>query len=329
MSTEIKCYELVGNGVLKRVVLSNYGAAILRIEVEDRYGDIRDVALGFNKPEEYINNPAFFGVVVGPVANRTKNAKFELDGTTYNMEVNENGNNLHFNFTYGLHLRTYDVEESKNKVTFMLHINDMEDGLPGDRDLSISYEIVKDALKITYSIASDKNTVFNSTNHNYFNLNGHASGAIYGHSLKINADYYTAIDDELIPTGELIPTKDSAFDYQQFEDFTEKSSPIDHNFCRNDNDTFGLAAELMSLKSGIHMKVSTDLPGIQVYTGGSIGELDGKDYAHYSAFSGIALETQFYPNSLNESKINEAFKMPLVEGGKTFTTVTSYEFKTC
>ncbi len=329
MCPDIKSFELLGNGILKRVEVSNFGAAILRVEVADRFGDIRDVVLGFSNPEDYKTNPAFFGVVVGPMANRTKDAKFELDGKTYEMEVNENGNNLHFNFTTGLHLRVFDAEQEENKVTFMLHINDMEDGLPGDRDLSIAYEIVGDALKITYSISSDKDTVFNSTNHSYFNLNGHGTGAVYGHSLKINADAYTDIDAELIPTGKLIPLKDSKFDYQQFEDFTEKSEPIDHNFCRNNADSFGVAAELMSLKSGIHMKVSTDLPGIQVYTGGSIGDLDGKDYAKYHAFSGIALETQFYPNSINEGVTNNAFRRPTIKGGKLFTTVTCYEFKTC
>lgn len=329
MSPEIKSFELLGKGILKRVVVSNFGASIMSIEVQDRYGDIRDVALGFSKPEDYKTNPAFFGVVVGPIANRTKDAKFNLDGKTYEMEVNENGNNLHFNFTTGLHLRTFESEASSERVVFKLHINDMEDGLPGDRDLSISYEIDNDALKITYNITSDKDTVFNSTNHNYYNLNGHSSGAVYGHSLKINADYYTDIDSELIPTGKLLPTKGSDYDYAQFEDFSAKSAPIDHNFCRNNSESFGVAAELMSLKSGIHMKVATDLPGIQVYTGGSIPNIDGKDFAKYSAFSGIALETQFYPNSVNEGQINKDFKMPLVKGGKPFTTITTYEFKTC
>lgn len=325
MCPEIKKYELLGSGILKRVVLTNFGAAIMSIEVQDRYGDIRDVALGFNKPEDYSNNPAFFGVVVGPIANRTKSAEFELNGTKYRMEVNENSNNLHFNMKTGLHLQVFDTEVSDSKIVFKRSFADMEDGLPGNRVLSVSYELTGDALKITYSIDSDKDTVFNATNHNYYNLNGHGAGAIYGHSLKINADYFTEIDGELIPTGNLIPTKGSDFDYQQIADFTEKSSLIDHNFCRNNSESFGIAAELMSLKSGIHMKVSTDLPGIQVYTGGSIPNIDGKDYAKYSAFSGIALETQFYPNSLNE----ESFIKPVVKANENFTTSTMYEFKTC
>lgn len=321
----MKVIELKGKGKLQKAVISSYGAAIMKLLVSDSKGAVRDVVLGFDKPEDYENNPAFFGAVVGPIANRTALGKFELNGTSYSMEINEGRNNLHFHLTKGMHKIDFAVEaESDSSVTLSYNVADMEDGLPGNRKISITYTIEGDSLVIKYEIISDKDTVFNSTNHSYFNLNGHETGAIYGHELYLNCSAYTEVDDELIPTGKLIPLAGSDYDYSASKVFDEKSAPIDHNFCINEG--AAVVAKVKSLESGIAMSVSTDLPGIQIYTGGSIKPIAGKGGANYNAFGGIALETQFYPNSLNEGVKNDMFAFPLVKAGETFITSTKYTF---
>lgn len=317
----MKVIELKGNDKLTKAVISSYGAAIMSLMVKDKDGVERDVVLGFDKPEDYENNPAFFGVVVGPIANRTYRGQFELEGKNYSMEINEGKNNLHFHFTKGFHKVDFDVTMlQESKVSLSRAIADMEDGLPGNRVVTITYEVKDNTLSITYDVTSDTNTVFNATNHSYFNLNGHETGKVYGHELCLNCSAYTDIDEELIPTGKLIPLEGSSYDYSKSTVFDENSAPIDHNFCIKEG--ADVAAVLKSSKTGITMSVSTDLPGVQVYTGGSISPISGKGGVSYDSFSGIALETQFYPNSLNE----KSFRFPLVEAGKPFTTCTSYKF---
>lgn len=321
----MRAIELKGEGKLRQAVISSYGAAIMSLIVEDSNGVERDVVLGFDSPENYENNPAFFGVVVGPIANRTALGKFDFEGQTYVMEINEGRNNLHFHFTKGFHKVDFEVVYETDKiVTLRREIADMEDGMPGNRVVDVTYAIDGDSIVITYRIKSDADTVFNSTNHSYFNLNGHESGKIYGHELYLNCSDYTQIDSELIPTGELVPIKGSEFDYTEYKTFDENSVPIDHNFCRIPGS--GVAAKVKSAKTGIEMTVKTDLPGIQVYTGGSISDMKGKGGADYSAFCGIALETQFYPNCLNEGTHNDMFEFPLVRAGEPFETRTEYHF---
>lgn len=321
----MKVVELKGNGKLVKAVISSYGAAIMKLIVLDKDGIERDIVLGFDKPEDYENNGAFFGVVVGPIANRTALGKFQLNGNEYNMEINEGRNNLHFHFTKGFHKTDFDVVSVTDTAVCLSHsIKDMEDGLPGNRTVSIIYELKDDAISINYEISSDMDTVFNSTNHSYFNLNGHETGKIYGHELFLNCSDYTEIDSELIPTGNLIPIKGSEFDYSEYKVFDENSAPIDHNFVRSGDS--GLAAKVKSAKTGIEMTVKTDLPGIQIYTGGSIAPMAGKNGASYDAFCGIALETQFFPNSLNEGTHNDKFAFPLVKAGEIFKTTTTYQF---
>lgn len=325
-----KTYEIQGTGIVSRAIISDLGAAVVRLEVYDRERGLRDVVLGFEKAEDYINNPAFFGVAVGPIANRTANGQFCFNGCKYEMERNEGRNNLHFSLRKGLHMRTFEVEShTSDSIMLKLKLPDMEDGLPGNRQLTIKYTLTSNALNIDYCISSDKDTVFNITNHSYFNLNSHSSGPIFGHMLRLDCHSYTEIDDELIPTGKLIDIAKTDYDYSVFTNFSPTSKPIDHNFCRNTPESFGKAAELVCLKSGIYMTVSTDLPGIQVYTGGSIPEIDGKDGAQYHAFSGIALETQYYPNCLNEGIDNPDFEIPVIKAGEEYHSRTSYSFKIC
>lgn len=319
---------LKGNGNIKSATVTNFGASLMKLEVQDKDGKVRDLVLGFDEASDYVNNPAFFGVVVGPIANRTANAKFDLNGEIYDMEVNEGVNNLHTSFDAGMHKKDFDIEEqTESSVTFRYQVKDMEDGFPGNRKMHIKYEIDGDTFRLTYTIDTDKDTVYNPTNHSYFNLNGNESGKIFGHEVKLYADSYTAIDDGLIPTGEFVDIKGSDYDYSSYKVFDASSAPVDHNFRLSKGDKFGPCAEVYSKESGIKMSVSSDLPGIQMYTGENIPDIKGKNGISYSSFCGIALETQCFPNSVNEGIKNDTFKRPVVKAGESFKSVTEYKFE--
>lgn len=320
--------ELKGNGNIKSATVTNLGAALMKLQVKDKDGKERDVVLGFDNASDYLNNPAFFGVVVGPVANRTANAKFDLNGTIYDMEVNEGVNNLHTSFDGGMHKKEMEIEEqSESSVTFKYVVKDMEDGFPGNRTIRIRYDVDGDIFRLTYTLDTDKDTVYNPTNHSYFNLNGNETGKIFGHEVKLYSDAYTAIDAGLIPTGEFVDLKGTDYDYSSAKVFDASSAPVDHNFRLTKGDKFGLCAEVYSKDSGIKMSVSSDLPGIQMYTGEHIPTIKGKNGVTYDSFNGIALETQCYPNSVNEGIKNAAFKRPVIKAGEAFKSVTEYKFE--
>ncbi len=325
-----KVFTLKGNGNIKEAQISDYGAAIMKLVVTGSDGKDRDVVLGFDSVEEYKTNPAFFGAVVGPIANRTAKARFTLNGFTYEMEedVDEGINNLHTSRERGLHKTKFETSVADETSLSLSHrVEDMDDGFPGNRDIGVRYEIDGNILRIIYTLKTDRDTVFNPTNHSYFNLNGHDSGTIFGSKFFFNADSYTEVDAGQIPTGEFVPIEGSIYDYSKEKEFNSDSEPIDHNFRRKDNDSFGEAAYVYSPASGIKMTVSSDLPGLQVYTGKFIPQIGGKGGCTYGSFSGVALETQFFPNCLNEGVNNPDFKYPLVKAGEEFRSVTEYKFE--
>jgi len=227
-----------------------------------------------------------------------------------------------------MHKKDFEIEsQSESSVTFKYVVKDMEDGFPGNRTMRVRYDVDGDIFRLTYTLDTDKDTVYNPTNHSYFNLNGNETGKIFGHEVKLYADAYTAIDAGLIPTGEFVDLKGTDYDYSSCKIFDASCAPVDHNFRLTKGDKFGLCAEVYSKESGIKMSVSSDLPGIQMYTGENIPSIKGKNGASYGSFSGIALETQCYPNSVNEGIKNPAFKRPVVKAGETFKSVTEYKFE--
>jgi len=325
-----KIYTLKGNGNIKEAQISDYGAAIMKLIVTGKDGKDRDIVLGFDSIDEYKLNPAFFGAVVGPIANRTAKARFTINGFTYEMEedIDEGINNLHTSRENGLHKTKFETAVAdENSLTLSHRVEDMDDGFPGNRDIGVKYEIDGNILRITYTLTTDRDTVFNPTNHSYFNLNGHDSGKIFGQKLFFNADSYTEVDEGQIPTGEFVPLKGSLYDFSEEKAFTPDCAPIDHNFRRKNGDAFGEAAYVYSPESGIKMTVSSDLPGLQVYTGENIPPITGKGGCKYGSFSGVALETQFFPNCLNEGINNPDFKYPLVKAGEEYKSVTEYKFE--
>ena len=196
------------------VAVTTVGAAIVKLIVPDAEGKKADLVLGFDKAEDYLVNPSFFGVVVGPNANRIGNAKYEIDGVTYQLDVNDGVNNLHSHIDKGYHKMLWDAEEIAGGVKFTLEDTDGNLGFPGNKKVSVEYTLDEENnLRLHYHAISDKKTILNLTNHTYFNLDGHDSGKIEGHVLSLNAANFTPADAGSIPTGDIVSVKGTPMDF--------------------------------------------------------------------------------------------------------------------
>lgn len=331
----IKLYSLENPSGFKAEIM-NYGAILVNLFVPNQKGELADVVLGYDKVEAYFDNPNYFGATVGPIANRTASASFELDGVMYQLDKNDGENNLHTSHDKGLHKRIYSVsiEEEANSITFTTSMSDGELGLPGNREFSITYTLTADdALEIDYKGITDKKTIMNLTNHSYFNLKGHNQGNIENEKLWLKAEGFTEVAEGSIPTGNIINVKETPFDFtsltvigahiQDDDEQLKRGQGYDHNFVNGiASDTLSKVAMVVDEAAGRTMEVYTDLPGIQIYTGNGIGEHTGKGGAVYKARSGIALETQYYPNSANES----GFFQPIITPDMPYETTTVYKF---
>lgn len=319
-----------------RISVSDFGALLVSVEVPDRNGKFRDVVLGYDDLDGYLNGICFFGAVIGRSGNRIANASFTLNGTTYHLPPNENGNNLHSN-PDGYEKRLWEVSSlTDQSITLHIISPDKDQGFPGDFDLSVTYTLTDDhGVEIHYQGTCNQDTVANLTNHSYFNLDGQDSGENIGEQiLTIHADYYTpVIDSASIPTGELAKTigtpmdftrpkaigKDIDADFEQLN-FT---GGYDHNYVLNrEGDGIEEMAVAYSEKSGIRMTAYTDCVGVQLYAGNFIKEQRGKSGAVYRKRSGFCLESQFYPNAVNTL----AFPSPILKAGEVYDSTTIYKF---
>ena len=325
---------VIENSKGMKSVLSDFGATVLELHVPDKNGQLRDVALGYDEIAPYESETTYFGATVAPYANRISGAKTEIDGIEYQLDVNDKVNTLHSGYNT-MAKNVWDVKEhTNNKIVFTYKNPHLAQGFPGNMDCEVSYEINEEnQLIISYHAVSDRTTTFNMTNHTYFNLNGHKSGSTKDHELMIKASGYTPVNEVLIPIGEVASVEGTPFDFRvaktigrDIEAEDEQLSlgaGYDHNFAI-DKETEGveLVAKAYSPESGIEMEVLTDAIGIQLYTANFIGGQKGKDGHVYSNRDAFCLETQFYPNSINEPN----FVRPITEAGKAYETVTIYEF---
>lgn len=326
----------ISNGRLKATFM-NYGANLLELYIPTSDGP-RDVVLGYKDLPSYFDNDPCFGCAVTPYANRIRNASFSFEGRTYNLDQNENGNCLHSGF-HPLHKRIFDLSSYKdNSITFSIEKKDMDLGFPGNLKISISYTLTDDdTLLIDYEASSDKDTVFNPTNHSYFNLSGFNAGSarLLGSLLTVDADFFTPTDEAMIPTGEIRSVEGSPLDfrtpqalYSHISDFDYEpiriANGFDHNFVINHYDgTFRKAAVLHDPSADISMEVYTDMPGIQIYTGNYLKPSPiGKKCTAFHPHDGIAMETQFFPNAVNIP----SFPQPVLRAGETFHSSTGYKF---
>lgn len=321
-----------------QVVVTDFGANIVSILVPDKNGNVKDVVLGYDNIKQYERNTQGYGSFIGRHANRIANAKFELNGTVYSLESNDGKNNLHSgNKSFNKFM--YDVEiyeeNGETEIEFSRLSKDMEQGFPGNLEVAVSYTLTDDnELVIEYYAVSDKDTIVNFTNHSYFNLGGHNSGSILNHKVMIDSDKFTATNDELIPTGELVDVTGTPMDFRTLKTIAseieadyeplKQAGGYDHNYVlKTSKEEASKVAELWDEKSGRFMEVFTDMPGMQLYTGNFIdGKEKGKESYVYRKRDGVCFETQFYPNSCNIKH----FPSCTIKAEEEFDSVTVYKF---
>jgi aldose 1-epimerase len=314
----------------------NYGGIILSIRVPDRKGQLADIALGHETLEGYIPNPPYLGAVVGRYANRIAKGSFTLDGKSYTLPQNDGTNTLHGGLK-GFDKVVWEGEPLKGKtgVAFSYLSKDGEEGFPGNLKIKVTYTLTDaNELVIDYEATTDKATPLNVSQHSYFNLAGEGNGDILNHEVMINADRFTPVDKNLIPTGELRPVKGTPFDFTtptrigaRIDDNYDQlvlGHGYDHNFVINrKGGGLTLAARVYEPASGRALEVSTTEPAIQFYTGNFLdGSVTGKQGHVYKHRYGFCLETQHYPDSPNHPD----FPTTILRPGKTFRSKTVFKF---
>jgi aldose 1-epimerase len=317
----------------------NYGGIILSIRVPDRKGQIADIVLGHDTLDGYVPNPPFLGAIVGRYANRIAGGTFTLDGKTYNLPKNDGPNTLHGGVDKTFNKVVWDGEPLKNKtgVAFTYLSKDGDDGFPGNLKVTVTYTLSESSeLLIDYKATTDKATPINLSQHSYFNLAGEGTSDILNHELMLNADRFTPVDKNLIPTGELRPVKGTPFDFTtstrvgaRIDDTYDQlvlGHGYDHNFVINrKGEGLTLAARVYEPTSGRVMEVSTTQPGVQFYTGNFLdGTITGKQGHVYKRRYGLCLETQHFPDSPNHPD----FPNTILKPGETFHSQTVFKFST-
>ncbi|MDD6155509.1 MAG: galactose mutarotase [Lachnospiraceae bacterium] len=317
------------------VLVTDYGATTVSIFVRDRQGELRDVILGYDNAKDYAEHWSYFGATVGRNANRIAGAQISIDGEVYHLEKNDRGNNLHSG-SKSLTKVFWDVKSREdNCITFVYNSPDLEEGYPGNATVEVTFEVTEDNdYLIRYHALSDKKTVFNMTNHCYYNLNGAGNGTVLEHVLQINASHYTpCIDQKSIPTGEIAPVEGTPFDFTVAKPIGQDihadhpqialANGYDHNFAIDKTmDGVEKAAVIYSQESGIQMEVFTDTPGIQLYTANGVKGEVGKGNTAYENYGAFCLETQYFPNAINEPN----FSTPVTDANVPYESTTRYHF---
>lgn len=325
----VACITLENDNHMQ-VRLLSYGATIQSILVPDSTGALTDVVLGYDTAAEYERNNGYLGAAIGRNGNRIANAAFTLGGQRYTLTANEGENQLHGGLC-GLDKKIWSYTcRSDRSVTFTTELADGEEGFPGTLAISITYTLDdENGLHIDYRAHCDADTVANFTNHAYFNLNGHGSGDILCHRLRLAASAYTPADEHTMPTGEIAPVDGTCMDFRTAKPIgRDLSHPLlahfggyDHNFCL-DGQGLRLVGEAEGDRSGIVMQVLTTLEGVQLYTGNGLSARVGKSGAQYAPHGGFCLETQHYPDAINQP----AFPSPILRQGETLHETTIYRF---
>ncbi len=330
---QVKQYVLVNRKGMKAVLL-NYGAVITELHVPDGEGKLRDVVWGYESIEGYEKNNPGFGSVIGRNANRIGNAQVVIGEETFELQKNDGENNLHSG-TPGYNKRLWrGIIADDNKVEFTLMSPDGDQGFPGNAEVKVSYTLSdENELRISYEAKADQDTIFNMTNHSYFNLEGQESDSVLNHEVWIDADAFTPTDQELIPTGEICLVEGTPMDFRTFHSLGERidmeyeslklAGGYDHNYVLNHKEGYSLCCKLKSEKSQIWMEVYTDLPGMQLYSGNFLDkEAGGKDGKVHEKRSAVCFETQYFPDAVH----HENFQSTILKAGETYKTVTGYKF---
>lgn len=331
----VKKYTLTNkNGMTVEVI--NLGGIITSLTAPDKNGKYEDVVLGFTNPEDYLENPYFYGALIGRFGNRIANGKFRLNGIEYNVNKNDGQNSLHGGKD-GFHTKFWNIEPLKDSQFPTLKLTytspDGEEGFPGNLKATIYYTLTGDnALEISYEAETDKTTVVNLTQHSYFNLSGDFSKPITDHELQINADQFLPVNETLIPTGELKSVKNSPFDFtvskpigksiDEENDQLKLGKGYDHHWILNGSGLRTIAT-VYHPSTGRLMEVQSTEPGVQFYSGNFLdGKFETKTGGKNEARTGFCLETQHFPDSPNQPD----FPSTVLKPGQKYETKTIYKF---
>ena len=334
--TPVEIYSLSDATYEARI--ATYGGVIVSLKVPDRSGKSVDVVLGFDDLNGYVGNfngssTAFFGAIIGRYANRIAHGAFSLDGQKYSLPLNDGQNSLHGG-PHGFNNVVWKAKPIDNGVELTYVSKDGEAGYPGTLSAVVRYTLVKGDLRIEYSATTDKDTVVNLTNHSYFNLAG--QGDILNHQLTLHASRFTPVDAGLIPTGELKSVESTPFDFRKAtaigarinadDEQLHLGHGYDHNWVLDSKGgTLAEAAELYDPASGRVLKVLTDQPGIQFYSGNFLnGSIKGKGGKPDELHAALCLETQHFPDSPNHPD----FPTTELKPGERYHTVTVFRFST-
>ena len=324
----------LSNGSGVEASITNYGGIVTSLKMPDIHREFADVVLGFETLEEYRANSLYFGCLVGRYANRIAGGRFRLDGREYAVAQNDGANHLHGGHQ-GFDKVVWDsrpVDDAMGQALELTYVSrDGEEGFPGNLMVRVVYRLTElNELVIEYLAATDARTVVCLTHHSYFNLS--ASPTILDHHLSVRAGRVTAVDAELIPTGELQEVTGSDLDLQlpvRLGDILTKPAEylvaggLDHNFVLGDGDSELPAAILEDRRSGRKMAVFTTEPALQVYSGNFLdGTVTGKRGVKYQKYSGICLEAQHFPDSPNKP----LFPSVILSPGEVYRQTTKYQF---
>lgn len=318
-----------------RVRVMEFGARIVSVEAPDHNGRMDDVVLGYSDLAGYTSDPkGYFGAIVGRYGNRIRGGTFTLDGKTYHVPVNNKGNALHGG-PQGFSSKVWSGKAvGNNKVEFTLVSPDGDMGFPGELTAQVTYSLTGNRIRIDYAARTTKTTVVNLTNHSYFNLAGQASGDVLHHSLRIDADSITPVDDTLIPTGALGKVDGTPFDFRVAtpigaridakSEQLKRAGGYDQNFVTNGQPgTLREVARAEDPLSGRTLTVLTTEPGVQFYSGNFLnGSAKGFTGEPYRQHAGFCLETQHFPDSPNHSN----FPNTVLRPGQTLHSTTEFVF---
>ena len=316
-----------------RVTLLSYGATIQSILVPDKDGRMTDVLLGYDRAADYEVNSGYLGACIGRNGNRIAGAAFCLNGRRYTLTANEGKNQLHGGLC-GFDKKIWSYTCREDSVEFTTVLADGEEGFPGRMEVAITFTLDdENGLHIDYRAVSDRDTVANFTNHAYFNLNGHGSGDILGHTLQLQASAFTPADEHTMPTGEITPVDGTCMDFRApktigsgiHDPLLKPFGGYDNNFVFADQSgKYFKRGSLEDTKSGRKLDLYTDQPCVQVYTGNMINVNDPafkngvKQYTHCA----VCLETQAMPDSIN----HPGFTNTVLKPGEKYDTTTTFAF---
>ncbi|HEY2465174.1 MAG TPA: aldose epimerase family protein [Steroidobacteraceae bacterium] len=324
-----------------RVRIMTLGAAIQALSVPDRMGRSGDIVLGFDSPQEYLQNPSYFGATVGRFANRIAKGHFTLDGKTYTLATNDHGNHLHGGLK-GFDKVLWSIDSVKSAspaiAVFSYTSPDGEEGYPGTLHVTASYSLSDAAtLQVEFKATTDKSTIVNISNHSYFNLSAESGASVLSHLLLVNASKYTPVDAGLIPTGELRAVAGTPFDFRKATAIGARvrdghdqqirfGRGYDHNFVLDGTvGALRLAARVADPSSGRVMEIFTKAPGLQFYSGNFLdATFAGKGRRVYREGDALVLEPQLFPDAPNQ----KSFPSARLDPGNTYVNIMEYRFST-